>query len=99
MNDNPMIEMYPVDYVNNPFVIGKNDKMVSINATIEVDLLGQCCSESLGHLQWSGTGGQADFVRGANVSRGREELHHDGVDGEARHDLVHRSDPHARGRR
>lgn len=70
MNDNPMIEMYPVDYVNNPFVIGKNDNMVSINATIEVDLLGQCCSESLGHLQWSGTGGQADFVRGANISRG-----------------------------
>jgi acyl-CoA hydrolase len=70
MNDNPMIEMHPVDYVNNPFVIGKNDKMVSINATIEVDLLGQCCSESLGHLQWSGTGGQADFVRGANISRG-----------------------------
>jgi acyl-CoA hydrolase len=70
MNDNPMIEMHPVDYVNDPFVIGKNDKMVSINATIEVDLLGQCCSESLGHLQWSGTGGQADFVRGANISRG-----------------------------
>jgi acyl-CoA hydrolase len=70
MNDNPMIEMHPVDYVNDPFVIGKNDQMVSINATIEVDLLGQCCSESLGHLQWSGTGGQADFVRGANVSKG-----------------------------
>jgi acyl-CoA hydrolase len=70
MNDNPMIEMHPVDYVNDPFVVGKNDNMVSINATIEVDLLGQCCSESLGHLQWSGTGGQADFVRGANVSKG-----------------------------
>ena len=70
MNDNPMIEMHPVDYVNDPSVIGKNDKMVSINATIEVDLLGQCCSESLGHLQWSGSGGQADFVRGANISRG-----------------------------
>jgi succinyl-CoA:cyclohexane-1-carboxylate CoA transferase len=70
MNDNPMIEMYPVDYVNNPAVIGQNDNMVSINATIEVDLLGQCCSESLGHLQWSGTGGQSDFVRGANVSKG-----------------------------
>jgi succinyl-CoA:cyclohexane-1-carboxylate CoA transferase len=70
MNDNPMIEMHPVDYVNDPFVVGRNDAMVSINATIEVDLLGQCCSESLGHLQWSGTGGQADFVRGANVSKG-----------------------------
>ncbi len=70
MNDNPMIEMHPVDYINDPAVIGRNDGMVSINATIEVDLLGQCCSESFGHLQWSGTGGQSDFVRGANVSRG-----------------------------
>jgi succinyl-CoA:cyclohexane-1-carboxylate CoA transferase len=70
MNENPMIEMHPVDYVNDPSVVGRNDNMVSINATIEVDLLGQCCSESLGHLQWSGTGGQADFVRGANISRG-----------------------------
>ena len=70
MNENPMIEMHPVDYVNDPSVIGRNDKMVSINATIEVDLLGQCCSESLGHLQWSGTGGQSDFIRGANASKG-----------------------------
>ncbi len=74
MHDNPMIEMHPVDYVNDPYVIGRNDQMVSINATIEVDLLGQCCSESLGHLQWSGTGGQADFVRGANISRGGQSF-------------------------
>ncbi|MBT1074183.1 acetyl-CoA hydrolase/transferase family protein [Geobacter grbiciae] len=70
MNENPMIEMHPVDFTNNPYNIGQNDKVVAINATIEVDLLGQCCSESLGHVQWSGTGGQADFVRGANISRG-----------------------------
>lgn len=69
MNNNPSIEMHPVDYTNDPYNIGKNDKVVSINATIEVDLLGQCCSESLGYKQWSGTGGQADFVRGANISR------------------------------
>lgn len=69
MNKNPTIEMHPVDYTNNPYNIGKNDKVVSINATVEVDLLGQCCSESVGHVQWSGTGGQADFVRGANISR------------------------------
>ncbi len=69
MNENPSIEMHPVDYTNDPYNIGKNDKVVSINATIEVDLLGQCCSESLGYKQWSGTGGQADFVRGANISR------------------------------
>lgn len=70
MNGNPMIEMHPVDYVNDPYVIGQIDNMVAINATIQVDLLGQCCSESFGHLQWSGTGGQADFARGANRSRG-----------------------------
>ena len=70
MHENPMIEMHPVDYTNDPFVIGQNDKVISINATIEVDLLGQCCSESLGYVQWSGTGGQADYVRGANISKG-----------------------------
>lgn len=70
MHENPMIEMHPVDYINDPCVIGQIDKMVSINATIQVDLLGQCCSESFGHLQWSGTGGQADFAVGANRSRG-----------------------------
>lgn len=70
MNENPMIEMHPVDYVNDPYIIGQIDNMVSINATIQVDLLGQCCSESFGHLQWSGTGGQADFAQGANRSRG-----------------------------
>ncbi len=70
MNENPTIEMHPVDYVNDPCVIGQIDNMVAINATIQVDLLGQCCSESFGHLQWSGTGGQADFARGANRSRG-----------------------------
>jgi succinyl-CoA:cyclohexane-1-carboxylate CoA transferase len=70
MNDNPMIEMHPVDYTNDPYNIAKNDRVVSINATMEVDLLGQCCSESLGTEHWSGTGGQVDFVRGANLSRG-----------------------------
>ena len=70
MHENPMIEMHPVDYINDPCVIGQIDNMVAINATIQVDLLGQCCSESFGHLQWSGTGGQADFARGANRSRG-----------------------------
>lgn len=70
MDDNPRIEMHPVDYVNYPHNIGKNDNVVSINATLQVDFLGQCCSESFGYLQWSGTGGQADFARGANISKG-----------------------------
>lgn len=70
MNNNPTIEMHPVDYTNDPFIIGQHDKMVSINATIEVDLIGQCASESMGTTHWSGTGGQADFVRGATRSQG-----------------------------
>ncbi len=70
MNENPTIEMHPVDYTNDPYIIGQHDKMVSINATIEVDFLGQCASESMGTVHWSGTGGQADFVRGANRSKG-----------------------------
>lgn len=74
MNDNPTIEMHPVDYTNDPYIIGQHDKMVSINATIEVDLIGQCASESMGTVHWSGTGGQADFVRGANRSKGGQSF-------------------------
>jgi len=70
MNNNPMIEIHPVDYTNDPYIIGQHDKMIAINATIEVDLLGQCCSESMGSKQYSGTGGQADFFKGANRSNG-----------------------------
>ncbi|MDA0189844.1 MAG: 4-hydroxybutyrate CoA-transferase [Proteobacteria bacterium] len=67
---NPMLEMHPVDYTNDPFLAGQNDNLVAINATLQVDLLGQCGSESLGALPYSGTGGQADFVRAANRSKG-----------------------------
>ena len=70
MHANPMVEMHPVDYTNEPYNVGRNDNMVAINSTIEVDLLGQCRSESMGPKQWSGTGGQVDFFRGANISRG-----------------------------
>ncbi len=70
MHENPMVEMHPVDYTNNPFNIARHDNMVAINSTIEVDLLGQCCSESMGPKQWSSTGGQVDFFRGANISKG-----------------------------
>ena len=70
MDDNPMVEMHPVDYTNDPYNIGKNDNMIAINASIEVDLTGQCCSESMGCQQFSGTGGQADYFRGANLSKG-----------------------------
>ena len=63
--DNPMVEMLPVDWVNDPRIIGREDCFVSINATLEVDFLGQCNSEVIDGQYWSGSGGQADFARGA----------------------------------
>jgi acyl-CoA hydrolase len=70
LHENPMVEMYPVSYVNDPYVIGQNSKMVSINASLEVDLFGQCASESIGPVQYSATGGQSDFARGCLRSPG-----------------------------
>ena len=74
INDNPSIESYPVSYVNEPSVIAQNDNMISINSIIEVDLLGQCNAEFLAGSQFSGTGGQLDFVRGAFNSRGGKSI-------------------------
>ena len=70
INDNPAIMILPVDYVNDPNVICRNDNMISINAAIEVDLWGQVCAESVGTKHMSGSGGQVDYVRGACQSRG-----------------------------
>ena len=70
VDDNPMVRMMPVDYVNDPRVICQNDNVVSINSCVEVDLMGQVCSESVGLRQISAVGGQVDFVRGANMSKG-----------------------------
>jgi acyl-CoA hydrolase len=69
MERNPELEMHPVDFTNDPYLAAQNDKLVSINATLQIDLLGQCGSESLGPMPYSGTGGQVDFVRAANRSR------------------------------
>ncbi len=69
VDNNPFFTLYPVDYVNNPFVISQNDNMISINAALEVDLLGQVAAESLGPKQFSGIGGQLDFVRGASAAK------------------------------
>jgi acyl-CoA hydrolase len=69
MDRNPALEIHPVDVTNTPSLAGLNDKLVAINATLQIDLLGQCGSESLGHAPYSGTGGQSDFVRAANRSR------------------------------
>ncbi|MDM0048961.1 acetyl-CoA hydrolase/transferase family protein [Variovorax sp. J22R115] len=70
MNRNPALEIHPVNYTNDPALAGMNDNLVAINATLQIDLLGQCGSESLGSAPFSGTGGQSDFVRAANRSRG-----------------------------
>ena len=70
MDRNPGMEIHPVDFTNDPYLAGQNDNLVAINATLQIDLLGQCGSESLAHLPYSGTGGQSDFVRAANRSNG-----------------------------
>jgi len=70
MHRNPMLELHPVDVTNDPFLAGQNDHLIAINATMQVDLIGQCGSESLGFSPVSGTGGQSDFVRAANRSNG-----------------------------
>ncbi len=68
--DNPSVELWPVAYVNSPRVIAREERFVSINATLEVDLLGQCASESIGSRYFSGSGGQSDFARGCINARG-----------------------------
>jgi len=70
VDNNPMVVLKSVDWVNDPRVICQNDNVVSINSCVEVDLMGQVCSESVGLKQISGVGGQVDFVRGANMSKG-----------------------------
>jgi acyl-CoA hydrolase len=74
LDDNPMIEIHTVDYVNDPTVIARNKKMISINSALEVDLLGQVCADTMGPQQFSGVGGQVDFVRGAKASEGGKAI-------------------------
>ncbi|HEY8804062.1 MAG TPA: acetyl-CoA hydrolase/transferase C-terminal domain-containing protein [Clostridium sp.] len=69
VDNNPMVEMYSVDYVNDPVIVAQNNKMVCINSAIQVDFMGQVNAESIGLTQFSGVGGQVDFVRGANMSK------------------------------
>ena len=73
-HNNPAIEMRPVNYVNDPRIIAQNDHLVSINSCIEVDLMGQVVSEAMGLRQFSGPGGQVDFVRGAAWSKGGRSI-------------------------
>lgn len=74
INDNPLVEMHCSSWVNDPYYIGLNDNLVSVNATLEVDLTGQCCSESIGYKQYSGAGGQLDFIQGAWRSKGGQSF-------------------------
>jgi len=74
VHNNPMVQMFSVDYTNNPAIIAQNNNMVSVNSTLQVDLTGQGASESIGYKQFSGTGGQADFIRGAAWSKGGRSI-------------------------
>lgn len=74
LNENTMIEAYPVDFVNDPFKIAQNDNMVSINSALAVDTQGQVAATALGPMQYSGVGGQVDFVRGASRSKGGRSI-------------------------
>jgi acetyl-CoA hydrolase len=69
-NDNPIIELRPVDFTNDPYTISRNDNMVAINSALQIDLTGQVCADSIGCKFYSGVGGQADFMRGAAHSKG-----------------------------
>lgn len=70
VDDNPIVEMHPEHYVNDPWVIAQNYKVVSINSALQIDVLGQVAADSLGPKQFSGVGGQVDFIRGAKRSVG-----------------------------
>jgi len=74
LDNNPFVEFHPSDYVNNPFVIAQNAKMVAINSALAVDLTGQVCADSLGTSIYSGFGGQVDFIRGAAASEGGKPI-------------------------
>lgn len=73
-HNNPLFELHQVDYTNDPFVVARNDNMVSINSALEVDLTGQVCSDSIGYSIYSGFGGQVDFTRGAARAKGGKPI-------------------------
>ncbi len=70
LDDNPMIYSTPPAHNNDPYLIAQNDDMAAINPALHVDITGQCCSESFGPQQFSATGGQVDFTRGAWMAKG-----------------------------
>jgi acyl-CoA hydrolase len=74
IGNNPVIEFHPSEYVNDPFVISQNARMVAINSALQIDLTGQVCADSMGNYLYSGIGGQIDFIRGAARSRGGKPI-------------------------
>ncbi len=74
VHNNPIIELHPTEYVNDPFRIAQNEKMVAINSAIEIDLTGQVCADSIGPRLYSGVGGQVDFIYGASRSKGGKPI-------------------------
>ena len=74
MNDNPAFVFLDINYVNDPHVIRRNPKVMAINSAIEVDITGQVCADSIGKYQYSGIGGQMDFMRGAALSEGGKPM-------------------------
>ncbi|TFG34511.1 GNAT family N-acetyltransferase [Candidatus Thorarchaeota archaeon] len=74
IDDNPMFQFHDTAYVNDPYIIGQNKKMIAINSALEVDLTGQVCADSIGHRFYSGIGGQVDFIRGAKRSLGGKAI-------------------------
>src|SRR4030067_1987364 len=69
VDDNPLLELHPTEYINDPFVIAQNERQVAINSAIEVDLTGQVCADSIGPKLYSGIGGQLDFIYRGSRSR------------------------------
>jgi acetyl-CoA hydrolase len=92
VHNNALIELHPSDYVNDPYIIAKNDHMVAINSALEVDLTGQVCADSIGTQFYSGIGGQVDFVRGAARSKNGKPII--ALPATAKHDEVSRIVPH-----
>lgn len=74
VNDNPAVQFLDIDYVNDPHVIRRNPKVIAINSAVEVDITGQICADSIGTYQYSGIGGQMDFMRGAALSEGGKPI-------------------------
>lgn len=74
VSNNPMVAFYPIEYTNNYLIIAQNEKMVTLNSALEVDLTGQVCSDSLGYEIYSGVGGSVDFLRGARNSKGGKTI-------------------------